>query len=277
MVKVGLYVSIVSFLHTNEKIVSSEGYKRFVMRKIIIFIFSVFFLVATACSVTKKKSLILISKDYNGHIQKWMQELDPGNELCVFYNIAKDSMDLYLQQADAMIIGGGRDVHPSLYDKSAFVELCGSFDTFRDSIELLMINYAMAHDVPVLGICRGQQMLNVANGGSLIPDIPTFFPGSTLEHRSKAPRAHTIQITPDSWLARLSIARECYVNSRHHQCVDMLAPGFSVAARSADGVIESIEYTGRGHVFAKGVQWHPESLRDSLSMAVGRAFLKEID
>jgi len=245
------------------------------MRKFILYCLFLFFL---GCSISANgQPLILISKDYNGDIQEWMHDLAPRNKLRICYDIPQDSMVFYLEHADGMIIGGGRDIHPDLYGKPEYVSQCGSFDRFRDSLELRMIEYGMTHKVPLLGICRGHQMLNVAHGGTLIPDIPTAYPEANIRHRRIFAKAHVIDILPGSWLADLPVQKRQIVNSRHHQCVDELAPGFRVAALSPDSIIESIEYIGADHPFVKGVQWHPESLRDNLSKAIMRAFLRAVE
>ncbi|MFO7940818.1 MAG: gamma-glutamyl-gamma-aminobutyrate hydrolase family protein [Bacteroidales bacterium] len=245
------------------------------MRKLLHY--SLFVLFIGSCISANGQPLILISKDYNGHIQEWMQDLAPDNNLRICYDIPQDSLLFFLEQADGMIIGGGRDVHPDLYGKPDYVSQCGSFDRFRDSLELRMIEYAMTHKIPLLGICRGHQILNVALGGTLVPDIPTAYPESNIRHRRIFAKAHVIHILPGSWLADLPVQKRQKVNSRHHQCIDLLAPGFRVAALSPDSIIESIEYIDAEHPFAIGVQWHPESLRNSLSMAVGRAFLQAVE
>lgn len=245
------------------------------MRKLILYSLFVFFI---GCAISASgQPLILISKDYNGHIQEWMHHLAPQSKLRIGYDMPQDSLLFFLEHADGMIIGGGRDIHPAMYGKPEYVSQCGSFDRFRDSLELRMIEYAMVHKVPILGICRGHQMLNVAHGGTLISDIPTAYPESDIRHRRIFAKAHVIDILPGSWLADLPLENRQTVNSRHHQCVDKLAPGFRIAALSPDSIIESIEYVGTDHPFAKGVQWHPESLRNSLSMAVGRAFLRAVE
>jgi len=247
-----------------------------VFGKYFIFICIITGVFQTVFSIEKKGSLVLISKDYNGHIQKWMQDLAPELEMKIFINISRDSMEYYLQRAEGIIIGGGEDIYPALYGKPEYAEYCGPFDKFRDSMEITMIHYAAENKIPLLGICRGHQLLNVVNGGTLIPDIPTFYPESNIIHRNNKDQAHRIEILPLTWLAPFCVKGSCYVNSRHHQCIDVLAPGFQVSARSFDGIIESIEYMDSNHPFIKGVQWHPESLRDSLSIALGRAFIKSI-
>jgi putative glutamine amidotransferase len=141
-----------------------------------------------------------------------------------------------------------------------------------------MIHYAMKYKKPLLGICRGQQIINAVNGGTLIPDIPTINPDSPIKHRNESDRAHIIMPIPGSWITSKFPVRAFWVNSRHHQCVDELANGFEVAAYAPDGIVESIELVDKHrHPFVIGVQWHPENLRDSLSTYLGQLFLEKTD
>ncbi len=130
-----------------------------------------------------------------------------------------------------------------------------------------MIAEARRRNLPILAICRGIQVLNVACGGTLVQDIPTQVPGA-LEHSFKVPPhepyslAHEMWLDKDTLLAklmreRLSDADSCEVNSRHHQAVKAVAPGFQVSATAPDGVIEAIEDPSAR--FCLGVQWHPEN------------------
>jgi putative glutamine amidotransferase len=164
-----------------------------------------------------------------------------------------------------------------VYNKPEYDSICEGYDNFRDSIELLMIQYAMKNKTPIFGICRGLQILNVGNGGTLIPDIPTFYPESTLKHRIKTEYAHVAIANDDSWLDTQFHISEFQVNSRHHQSIDSIAPGFKVAAFAPDGVIESIQWTDTTtHPFAVAVQWHPEALNDTLSLQIATLFLQKV-
>jgi gamma-glutamyl-gamma-aminobutyrate hydrolase PuuD len=224
-----------------------------------------------------EKTFILISKDYDARIETWLKKANPTIETRQFYGIPLDSMNYFLQQADGMVLGGGEDVNPLIYNKPEYDTLCEGYDNYRDSIELLMIRYSMKNKTPIFGICRGQQILNVGNGGTLIPDIPTFYPESALNHRIKTEYAHAAIANVDSWLAIQFHVSEFQVNSRHHQSIDSIAPGFKISAYAPDGVIESIQWAdSTTHPFAVAVQWHPEALNDTLSMKIAQLFLKKV-
>ncbi len=231
-----------------------------------------------SCYTTEKHhTLILISKDYNSNINNWLKNIDSNITTKVFYTIPTDSMDFYLQMANGVVIGGGEDVNPLLYNKHEYDSLCETPDNYRDSIEILMIHYAIKNKIPLLGICRGNQIMNVANGGTLIPDIPTFFPHSNISHRYKNDSAHYIIPAQDSWIEKQLIFDTIWVNSHHHQSIDAIAPNFMVAAYAPDSIIESIELIEKStHPFVVGVQWHPESLNNSISHQIGKLFIDKV-
>jgi putative glutamine amidotransferase len=132
-------------------------------------------------------------------------------------------------------------------------------DSLLDTAELALARWALAEGKPVLGICRGQQCLNVAAGGTLFQDIPSEVVGA-LDHRvePRDARAHELAVEPDSRLADLLGATRTAVNSLHHQAVREVAPGFVAVAWAPDGVIEGLERPD--HPFAVSVQFHPEEL-----------------
>ena len=230
-----------------------------------------------ACKQDADK-LILVSKDSSKSYTTWILSLDASIKIREFYTIPTDSMNYFLNKCAGIIMTGGEDVNPELYGKPGYKDLCELPDNFRDSIEKVMILYAMNDKRPLLGICRGQQIINAVNGGTLIPDIPTNNPESTINHRSKRDSAHSIIVKDNSWLSNNQINEEFWVNSRHHQCVDKVAEGFKVSAVSADGIIESIEIIdNEQHSFLICVQWHPESLRDSLASVLGHKFIEALN
>lgn len=231
-------------------------------------------LLLLSCS-NREQTLILISKDSNSRIEQWLKTIDPEIKTRVFYAISNDSMNYYLEKANAIVIGGGEDVNPVRYKKPEYRPICGTIDDFRDSIEFLMINFALEKQLPLLGICRGHQIMNVAMGGSLIPDIPTFY-DSLSNHRSKAKYAHNVNITDRSGILGKLQVDSLKVNSRHHQSVDRLSTQLKATAYSNDGIVEAIESSRENDVFLLGVQWHPESLLDSASIEIGTLFLKAI-
>jgi putative glutamine amidotransferase len=170
---------------------------------------------------------------------------------------AHDALPDALDGCHGLLLTGGVDVDPNEYGETPHptVEL----DPARDNYELALARLAIARDVPVLAICRGSQVLNVAAGGSLIQDLPSQHPGP-VDHSLVEPKnaiAHDVTITPGTCLSVLLGAPTIAVNSRHHQAVKAAAPGFVVAATSPDGVIEAIEKSDAA--FCVGVQWHPEN------------------
>jgi putative glutamine amidotransferase len=172
-------------------------------------------------------------------------------------------IDTLLSRLDGIILTGSRsNVQPTLYDGPPHAEGTPE-DELRDAVTMPLIRAAVAHGVPVLAICRGLQELNVALGGSLhqrLQDLPDRFDHSTPMSPSPGVRtgkAHSVRITPGSWLHRLAGAGELGVNSLHNQGIDRLAPGLVVDAVAPDGTIEAVHVaTATG--FAVGVQWHPE-------------------
>ena len=171
-----------------------------------------------------------------------------------------------LSGLDGLLLTGGGDVDPMLYGEAPHPAYDAA-EPGRDQFELALVSHARERRLPIFAICRGIQVLNVACGGTLVQDIPSQIPGA-LPHRLAVPPhlamefAHEIWIDSDSLLARLmrerlSDADACDVNSRHHQAVRRIAPGFVSSATAPDGVIEAIEDPNAP--FCLGVQWHPEN------------------
>jgi len=183
-------------------------------------------------------------------------------------HIVDDSMSVTdaLNGMDGLLLTGGDDVAPTRYGEEKH-PASRVVAPERDEFEIGLVKEARKRHMPILAICRGVQVLNVAAGGSLVQDIPTQVTGA-LEHKQTVPPhqsfdlAHEVWLEKDSLLAklmreRLNDADSCQVNSRHHQSVKTVAPGFQVSATAPDGVIEAIEDPAAR--FCLGVQWHPEN------------------
>ncbi|MDX2152616.1 MAG: gamma-glutamyl-gamma-aminobutyrate hydrolase family protein [Bryobacteraceae bacterium] len=142
-------------------------------------------------------------------------------------------------------------------------------DGARDRLETACLREAIGAGVPVLGICRGLQLMNRVLGGQLLPDIPNHRCGDAMD-------AHAVFIAPDSRLARILGQSQWKVNSRHHQALDptALAPGLRVTAHAEDGVIEAAEW--QGEEFLMGVQWHPEDRVDAGDLPLFEAFAEAV-
>ncbi|MCC3590239.1 MAG: gamma-glutamyl-gamma-aminobutyrate hydrolase family protein [Microcoleus sp. PH2017_29_MFU_D_A] len=175
---------------------------------------------------------------------------------------------------DGLIFSGGGDINPELY--GGFVDrTVYSVNAERDNFELSLAKLALRADIPVLGICRGMQVLNVASGGNLVVHVPDAY-GEEVNHRQENPiRAieHIIKIDPDSRLAKIMGTTSTNVVSWHHQAVQTMIPGWQIVARAPDGLIEAIEY--KYHPWMVAVQWHPEMSPKSLpDCGIFRAFVE---
>jgi len=178
--------------------------------------------------------------------------------------IGRDDPDEVIRSVDAVLLPGGGDVEPSYYGEARH----RTFDppeAGRDELEIALAQRARAVDRPVLAICRGLQLLNVARGGSLIQDIPEQVPGALVHARRESPDviAHDVRVERHSRLASLLFKSPdadpspVAVNSRHHQAIKTVGEGLVVTATAADGVIEAVEDPALR--FCLAVQWHPEN------------------
>ena len=158
---------------------------------------------------------------------------------------------------DGLLLPGGGDMDPKFYGQ-ARIPACGEPNLLRDAAEPLLLRAFLAADKPVLGICRGIQVMNAVLGGDLYQDIKPF---EHLPHNDHWAKVHTVTIRRGTLLSRILGQDTVLVNSQHHQAVDRVAPGFTLAALSEDGIVEAIEKPDAR--FCLGVQWHPEWLSDA--------------
>ncbi len=164
-----------------------------------------------------------------------------------------------LESCDGLLLSGGTDVDPKIFGEVPHTAL-GRVDGPRDPFEITLAREAVRRDMPVLGICRGLQVLNVALGGTLIQDIPSDVEGAVAHETgdNRVEIAHDVTIERDSRLNQLLATTRVGVNSFHHQAAKELGDGLTVTARSPDdGIVEGLEMSGRKFVVA--VQWHPEN------------------
>lgn len=171
------------------------------------------------------------------------------------------------ERLDGLFLAGGVDIDPSAYG-AARHRLCGRTDSARDATELTLARWAIEDHTPILAVCRGIQLINVAAGGSLYQDINDEYPNSikhdyfpTAGHYARDLLVHSISTVEETQLRKILGVPHVKVNSMHHQSIKDVAPGLVVAARAPDGVIEAIE-SPNGH-YMVGVQWHPEELAES--------------
>jgi putative glutamine amidotransferase len=161
---------------------------------------------------------------------------------------------------DGLLLAGGGDIEPHHFGQERRARL-GGMDRPRDRVEMLLIRRALKDDLPMLGICRGIQVLTVALGGTLVQDIPSQVPGALRHNFPGHPRnylGHEVVVERGTRLADLLGTERTGVNSFHHQSVQDVPPILRVTARAPDGVVEAVEAPNKR--FALGVQWHPEEL-----------------
>ncbi len=212
-----------------------------------------------------------------GQYREWIHRVDPSVELVkLSYHLDNAST---VKEVDALLLTGGGDVHPKYYGKPELLGQTEEVNELRDEFELSVIEQALETDLPILGICRGMQILNVALGGTLIVDLPSggfeFHKVQDLEdHR------HRVKKIPHSLLEAITGNQEQEVNSIHHQAVDRLGRGLMASGFSPDGVVEAVEWAMKDRMpFLLCVQWHPERMSDlenPLSRNIAEFFLREV-
>lgn len=190
----------------------------------------------------------------------------------------KDAISDLVDKCDGIMLSGGVDVSPALYGEEKLGS-CGEPSEERDSFELELVRTALAKNKPVLCICRGVQLLNVAMGGSLWQDILSQLPNSICHRSSEEPPAeHNVIITAPAIREKIGFDSEIFaVNSYHHQAIKMLGEGLEIFAKAdGDGMIEGVYASDRK--FVVGVQWHPEmwAEKDNNAMAIFKAFVKAL-
>lgn len=189
---------------------------------------------------------------------------------------AESLRELY-EMLDGLMLPGGVDIHPRYYDEEPHPKLDPTDDGL-DWIEATLLRWALADDMPVFGICRGEQVLNVVMGGTLWQDLPSEY-ATVFDHRESFKRkirdylAHDVRIDPDSRLAEIAGATRVWVNTSHHQAIKRVAPGLRATAWSPDDLVEGIE--SPDHFFVVAVQWHPEEMikKHEWALRLFRAFV----
>ncbi len=177
-------------------------------------------------------------------------------------NVDEDALVALFDRLDGLCLAGGGDIDPARYGEEAQPGL-REVDPARDAVELWLARQALDRDLPLLAICRGIQLLNVAAGGTLYQDVPSQRPGS-VRHDNKLAESpwerpvHAVQVAAESRLASHLAACDLRTNSFHHQAVRQVGAGLEPVAWAEDGLVEAVEVPGRR--FACGVQWHPEAM-----------------
>ncbi len=209
--------------------------------------------------------------------ENWIKRLHGETDIVDLYTLSLTQALNTASQCSGILLSGGSDIHPERYGRSIDIGHCRNVDERRDHLETELIEIALHNRIPLLGICRGQQMINVAMRGTLYPDLKTSYNGVLPHSDDSGDVYHEIDIAKDSLLYRITGVLSGQVNSAHHQAIKRIASGFISVANSKDGVIEAIEASeSLDHRFFIAVQWHPERMEISspLSGKIGNAFLE---
>lgn len=201
-----------------------------------------------------------------------------GDTILIPPRISQEGLIKLLSFVNGILFSGGGDVHPERYGGSMH-HLVSDINPDRDQLEIDLVEAALRKKLPLLGICRGLQVINIALGGTIYEDLASQKSGA-LNHRTvdELPRhylAHSVEIGQNSHLSKILNKRDCLVNSHHHQGIRELAPGLAPTAFAPDGLIEAFEKPD--HPFFIAVQWHPEcmSLQDGMG-ALFSAFIQSM-
>jgi len=210
----------------------------------------------------------------------WILSADSSVTVVDMYSMPLDSALAMFETCSGLVLTGGTDIEPGLYGKPYDTARCWPVDHKRDSLEIALFNAARKAGKPILGICRGEQMINVALGGSLIVDIPADF-DTLISHQCDDYMQcfHKVTVESNSMLADITGSYAGEVNSNHHQGIERLAPELKAVSYASDGLTEAVEWDyPEGKPFLLGVQWHPErmDIETPLSGKILEKFLDEV-
>ena len=213
--------------------------------------------ILSACQKQEKITIIL-SKASSNYI-KWIEDED----VIILDAYTIKNTDSILALADGIILTGGEDINPLEYNDTSNIKVCGKINFSRDTLERKLFDFAFKNKLPLVGVCRGMQMMNVASGGTLYGDIPIEI-GTTVVHRNNGEVMHEIALSCENIkyinLIFPLLKDTFLVNSWHHQGLKDISQNLNVIARSYDGLPEAVVMNDSVHPFMIAVQFHPERL-----------------
>ena len=229
--------------------------------------------IAILCSCQKQQQKTIILSKASSNYVEWMG--DENIILLDAYTIK--NTDSILELADGIILTGGEDINPLQYNDTINLSVCEDINYQRDTLERKLFDFAFKNKIPLIGVCRGMQMMNVASGGTLYGDIPSQI-GTTVIHRNNGEVNHKIALIDTCSLIFPLGIDTIIVNSWHHQALNIMPNYLRVVARSFDGLPEAIVMDKSIHPFMIAVQFHPERLgkNNKINQIMKNSFYKEI-
>jgi putative glutamine amidotransferase len=210
---------------------------------------------------------------------EWIKRADAGIDVVPLSHTRQNLSEL--DRCCGLVLTGGGDVHPRFYGRTDALPLVREVNEERDDFEFAAIRRALDHSIPILGICRGMQVFNVALGGTIIPDVQTAgYRNHSKNGSSVVDPRHEVRLEPATILYSIARAKTGNVNTNHHQAVEKLGNGLKATAWSEDRLVEGLEWEDpQGKPFLQLVQWHPERMEDydnPLSQGLIERFRKEV-
>jgi len=230
------------------------------------------FFILLSCQKQDSKTIIL-SKSSEKCV-KWME----NDNIIILDAYTIKNTDSILALADGIILTGGEDINPLQYNDTTNLKVCGDINYQRDTLERKLFDFAMENKIPLIGVCRGMQMMNVASGGTLYGDIPTEI-GTTVIHRNNGEVNHKIVLVDSCSLIFPLGTDTIMVNSWHHQGLKEMPNHLRIIARAFDGLPEAVVMNKSEHPFMIAVQFHPERLgkNNIIHRTMRESFYKELD
>lgn len=237
-------------------------------------------LILTGCNteqIDDSKSIAISWYYPNSDYQDWVRSQDSSFVFVELYSLKPTQIDSALNAVDGIILTGGPDVQPKYFGTVDSLALCGKPNALRDSIELLSAEYAIENKKPILGVCRGMQVMNISLGGDLYLDIPSQLNSSS--HKVDGTDAkHFVYAVSDRFHSTFS-SDSGWTNSNHHQALKNIGTGLEIDGITKDSVVEAVSLADSlNHPFFRAVQWHPERMERESAMAANilAEFLKAV-
>jgi putative glutamine amidotransferase len=217
-----------------------------------------------------------LKEDKYEHYVRWIRSVEGSVDIQKLSHEFDNAREI--ENLDGLLLSGGGDVHPRFYGKENRLGKMNGVDEQRDEFEFAVIERALDADMPILGVCRGMQVMNVYLGGSLTVDLASEGFNDHTSSADERGTMHGISVMPHSMLHALTGTTETEVNTFHHQAVENLGKGLMCSAISPDNVVEAGEWVMKDNMpFLMLVQWHPERLQETFfSQKIARLFLREI-